>query len=447
MHARGYSLLRAARFRLAAPGAAGGRFAFRSRRGVTPFPRSVFFSCLVALALAVPAAPQQPVARPEPVITPAVRAADDAFQNLVDKILSLRFEEGRATVAEALLPRTPAGNVAEPADLIERALRQKLLAEYQRSAPRPTLGGGVEVDAWLSTVQLNEILRGALNLPGLKLHAGAGPTVTATGRYVPDGRPRDSRPGWRQCSPEQIVQTRDAAQQDVRRRLLDRIALMRLEGDERMRAVLSRFPRFREALARQVDTVALGDPAFEPDGVCRLRLVISLDDVRALVQGAAALSREPELPGGIADLTDPRGEDPIVIHGFAVPPPYVPPPTRTRLLADPDRPAWADGFRSAKGAGAPPAGAQDERARRDLALKTARIEAARLLWLEIEKLPLRGGTVGDLLAGHPRRAEIAAQIDLRMVPVSSPSFDAAGQATVTLGISLESLWTIVRDLR
>ncbi|HOB76649.1 MAG TPA: hypothetical protein PKG54_19235 [Phycisphaerae bacterium] len=447
MQARGPSLLRAPAAKVAALAGAvsvtsGARVCWRSLSR-----RAVLF-CLVVLALAIPAPAQQPpTAEPEPAVTPALRAADDAFQNLVDKVLSLRFEDGRTTVAEALLPRSPAGNVSEPADAVERALRQKLLEEYQRSALRPTLGGGVEVDAWLSTVRLNEILRSVLKLPGLTLHTGTGPTVTATGRYVPDGRPRDHRPGWRQCSPEQIVQTRDAAQLDVRRRLFNRIALMRLEGDQRIRELLVRFPRFREALARRVDAVPLGDPTFEPIGVCRLRLTISRDEVRALVQAAAAESRERELPAGLADLSDPLGEAPIVIQGFAVPPPYVPPPTRSKPLADPNRPEWADGLRSAKGTGIAPPGVQDEQTRRTLALKAARIEAARLLWLEIEKLPLSGGTVGDLLAGHPRAGQIAAQIDMRMVPVSSPSFDADGRATVTLGISLESLWTIVRDLR
>lgn len=415
-----------------------------------------FLACWLAGLLPAAAAARQPASAPHgPAIPAEVRAADDAFHNLVDKVLSLRLEDGRLRIAEVLLPRNAAGGLSQPVDpTAERALRLALLNDYQRGAPRPTAGGGVEVDAWLSTARLNDMLRdiAAVHLPRLNrarlvLGPGAGPTVTATGWYVPDGRPRDDRPGWRHCPPEQIVQTRDAARFDVRQRLLDRIGSMRLQNDELLRAVLTRFPAFRDALIRQVETVPLRDPIFEPTGVCQLRLTITRADVLALVQAAAARSREPELPAGLADLTDPRRDDPIVIDGFAVPPPYTPPPTRTRLLAEPDRPEWADRTLSQKGTGAPPPGAQGEQARRDLALKAARMDAARLLWLDIEKLPLGTGTVGDILAGQPRSREIAAEIDKLMVPMSSPAFDDQGQATVALGLRLEPLWRIVRDLR
>src|SRR5690606_19132316 len=149
---------------------------------------------------------------------PAVRAGDDAFQNLMDKVLALRLEDGKTTVAELMILPAGFGSASiDPTGLAERKLREEILARHQNSAPRPTAGGGVEVDAWLSTADLSEILREvvAVHLPKvdrsrLNFHASVGPMVTATGRYVPDGRPRDNRPGWRHCTPEQMDQTRTA---------------------------------------------------------------------------------------------------------------------------------------------------------------------------------------------------------------------------------------------
>ena len=43
--------------------------------------------------------------------------------------------------------------------------------------------------------------------------------------------------------------------------------------------------------------------------------------------------------------------------------------------------------------------------------------------------------------------EAVAAIDALLVPTSSPVFDPDGHATVTLGLSLDSLWKTVRDLK
>lgn len=419
-------------------------------------PAALFFRCLVTAVFSVPfaAAQEPPVALTEASTPPEARAADDAFQNLVDRVLALRLEDDLTTVAEflTLLPgASPA--TTEAAGRLEYELRRALLAECQTGSPRRLAGGGVEIDLWLSAPRLEEILKSlaAAQLPKEKharvaLHASCGPAVTATGCYLPDGRARDPRPGWRHCAPDQIAQTRAAVHLDVHRRLLDHLAGTRLAGNDRLRAVMARFPQFRDALLRRVDAVPLGEPTFERLGVCRLSLALSSAQLRDLVRSATADSKE-DLPPEVAQLTDLAETNAVVIEGYAVPPPYVAPLARTRPLAEPGRPPWAERVLNVRAAGSAPPGVTDPQSRRDLALKAARLEAARLLWLDIEKLPLASGTLGDHLAGHPRMREAVAAIDALLVPTSSPVFDAAGRATVTLGVRLEPVWQIVRNLK
>lgn len=426
-------------------------FAFPPKRPVV-----LLALALAALAFPAPAALAQE-SRPadaETAITPDVRAADDCLQNLVDQVLTLRLEDDLTTVAEflTLLPGQTAGATGSTAQP-EYELRRALLAESQQGPPRRTTGGGVELDLTLPTTRLNEILKSvaAAHLPKEKharavVQSSAGPTITATGRYIPDGRPRDSRPGWRHCAPDQIAQTRTAAQLDVHRRLLDRLANIRIGGNDSLRAVIARFPRFRDALTRRVDAVPLGEPTFDRIGVCRLSVSITPDQMRALVQGAIDDANE-DLPAELTQADELAGSKSIVIEGFAVPPPYIPPASRTRPIAEPGRPDWADRVLNVRATAAAPPGVADPQARRDQALKAARLEAARLLWLDIEKLPLTSGTIADRLAGHPRMRETIAAIDALFLPTSSPTFDTDDRATISVGVRLEPVWQIIRNLK
>lgn len=389
-----------------------------------------------------------------PVIAPETRAADDAFQNLVDKVLTLRLEDDLTTLAEflVLLPATNATSTDASART-EHDLRQALLAECQQGAPRRTTGGGIELDVMLSPARIEEILKtlAIARLPKemharVALHASSGPVVTATGRYIPDGRPRDARPGWRHCAPDQIAQTRTAVHSDVHRRLFDLVAGLRLTGGERLRAVMAQSAAFRAALLRRVDAVPLGEPTFDRVGVCRLALNLSADQLRELVQAAIA-DAQADLPAELAQAITLADVGNVAIEGFAVPPPQVSPPARTQRLAEPGRPDWVARVLNVRATGAAPTGVTDPQLRRELALKTARMEAARLLWLDLERLPLPTGTLGDRLAAHPRMAEAIASIDALLVPTSSPVYDEAGRVTITLGVRLEPVWQIVRNLK
>ena len=75
-------------------------------------------------------------------------AGDQAFQELLDQVLSLRLAGGRC-VSE-LLAMVPDA---------ERQFRQSMLEHVQRSAPRRRVDGTVEVDVWLPTPRVTQIVQ------------------------------------------------------------------------------------------------------------------------------------------------------------------------------------------------------------------------------------------------------------------------------------------------
>lgn len=412
---------------------------------------------MACAALLMPVAPTAAADAPAVPATPEQRAGDEAFHQFVDKVLTLRLGDGRISVAQMITLPVSAG-AAGGLDLsatIERDLRTALLTQHQRGAPRPTAGGGVEVDAWLPASRVGEIIIAvaAAHLPQvdrarIALSPTTGPSITATGRYLPDGRPRDNRPGWRHCTADQIAQTRAAADLDLRRHLMNRVGDFQMPGGERLRVILAHYPRFRDALTRRIARLPAQEPVFEPTGVCRLALSVSLEALYAELQAAASESKEP-LPAGAVRAFDPISRNPLVAEGFALPPPESPPlpAPRAKAPVDPGRPAWTERFVTAQATGHPPPNTADARARRDLATRAARLEATRTLWQEIEKLPIASGTVGDRIEGHPRAREAVASIEALIIPVSDPAYAEDGSATLTLGIPLDRVWRIVRELR
>lgn len=397
---------------------------------------------------------QAPTTAPATTISAEDRAGDDAFQRFVDEVLGLRLSEGRMTVAALLaIPETHrSGSDAPAAGIPERELRRILLSRCQRGGLRPSTGGGVEVEVWLPTPQVSEILQQlAARLPQINsarvvLHAEVGPSVTGTGHYLPDGRARDPRPGWRHCTQEQITQTILAAELDLRQRLLAMIADLHTPGGKSLRLYLAERPRWREAIARRVQAVRPGEAMLEPTGVCRVSVAIARKDLAALLQAAANDSQERELPA-VDPLVTSLPAEALLIEGLAVPPPTpMLSVSTTTAPADPGRPEWAGGFRKARATGLPPPGLADESLRREIATRAARLEAGRLLWMEIESLPLESGTVGDRLAGHPQVARAAAAIDTLFIPMSNAEIAPDGSVTLTVGVRLEAVWDVLRSL-
>ncbi len=83
-------------------------------------------------------------------------------------------------------------------------------------------------------------------------------------------------------------------------------------------------------------------------------------------------------------------------------------------------------------------------ARKELAIQAARIEAERLLWIELEKLALPNGqALGEYLARRPDCKQIAKAINAATITLSQPSVNDKGTATITLGLPLEVVWQIV----
>ncbi len=376
-------------------------------------------------------------------VTVGQRAADDALQHLIDEVMGLRLVTGQTI--SMLLAESIEG---------ERALRESVLAGHRQSPTRRLACGDAEVDAWLPkeglAAALREITTRCLSESDGKepvLSEAVGAVVVATGRYQDDGRPRDGGPGWRHCDAGQIALATAAAQIDARANLLGRISRLRLPGLQTLGDLLHGYPRFREAVHERIDHVAVGDPVFEPTGVCRRTMSLGRAELIRLLARAATESAE-RIRADFSRLTDPGFEDPLTVEGFSVVPPVDSPGGGTIWAAAGTGPGWADQFLTAKAAGRGPADAGDERTRRELAARAAGIEARRQLWMKIEALPLpSGGTIGALLRSAPRAVEAFAAVDGAMFPTGAPVFGGDGTAAVTVGIQLQTVWHIARDLQ
>jgi hypothetical protein len=415
------------------------------------------FVCLLPcgpVARAAPAPATQPTTAPTPVfVQPEQRAGDEAFQRFVDRVEALRLADRRTSVAELfVLPAGP-NRAADAGTAVggDLELRNALFLNHQRSAPRSLPGGGIEVDAWLPTEQLSEIIQRVAGryLPQvdksrLVLDLAAGPAISTTGRYVPDGRERVNRPGWRQCTPEQIEQAQAAATLDLCQQLMARIGEFHLPGKETVRSLWLSHPQLREAVAQRVQALPRNPPVLETPGLCIISLSVRRAELLALLRNASQqIAGLPQKEWAL--LSDPRpGPDPLVISGHGLPPPDELPVLRRAAAGDADRPAWADEIKSARAAGRPPAGANPQGGQ-EIAVKAARTEAKRQLWLEIEKLPLEGGTVGDWIARTPQAGRVAAEIDALIFPMSAPQTNPDGEVTVALGIRLEPVWQIIQN--
>jgi hypothetical protein len=189
----------------------------------------------------------------------------------------------------------------------------------------------------------------------------------------------------------------------------------------------------------------LGEPAFEPTGVCRLASRFERADVVKLLTSAAEACTEPinsDLPSAI----DPDGNESLVLEGLAVAPPYTPQRRPAEEKDHAGRPDWADRVASVQVTGQAPTHVTEAAQRSRMATLAATVEAKRQLWLQIEKLPLpSGATVGDVLTAGKASPAVAAINDAFTLE-ATPNPDNASQATVTLGIPLEAVWQALGDL-
>ncbi|MBI4579356.1 MAG: hypothetical protein HY718_06610 [Planctomycetes bacterium] len=374
----------------------------------------------------------------EASVSPADRALDDAMQRLFDSIAGLQVDaDGTSRSVAGLLAAWPQA---------ERQLRQAVLAHVQTSRPRQPAPGLTAIDVRIPIDRLTRLLQEAMqSLPAtdrpqrLRLPAAAGPAVSATGRVADDGRPRDSRAGWRHCTQDDIFLSHRAAEHDLRQRLLARLLRLPLTNRQTVGQPARERPDLDRLLRAQLERLAVGEPALEPTGLCVLTCTLSPGQLSTLVNQALA---QAGLAATIAVEPDGDLDGPIMLQGFSTPPPRPPPAAGPPRLGP--RPAWADQVLSKTATASAPAATGDPAERRALAVRAARIEARRQLWLEIENLMLPAGqTVGEAIARRPDAARVIEAIDAATFNPSAPTVDDHGTAKLTVALRLETVWQIV----
>jgi len=392
------------------------------------------------LCLALPVAAQT-ATRPSAVVAAEQCAADAAFQKLVDTVLALRLAD-ETTVAE-LWASLPAA---------EQALRQRLLVQRALGKAHRAADGAVEVDASIQVSAVNKILQdlAAKSLPdrqsaSLAVRPGDRALVAATGRWQGPPPARPGPAGWRHCDAGQLDQVAAAARIDARQHLMATIGKWRLSAAQTLENVWAQRPDFRQAVEKRTEVLPLGEPAFEPAGLCRLASRFQRADVVKLLTSAAEACSEP-INSDLASAIDPDGKESLALEGLAVAPPYAPQRKPAEEKDHAGRPDWADRVLTVQVTGQAPAHLTEAAERSRMATLAATVEAKRQLWLQIEKLPLpSGATVGDVLAAGKAPPAIAAISDAFTLE-AAPSPDNPSQATVTLGIPLEAVWQALADL-
>lgn len=372
------------------------------------------------------------------------QARDRAMQGLIDATLRLDVVVGQyqQTVASMLAMSMAA----------EREWRATV-AEAAQYRPLPsTSSATAEVEASVPTATLEEALR---RIAGRHLSTAAkvaiafkpspGPAVFASGRALADPEPRDPRPGWRFCTSHEIEIVQAAAQYDLRQRIVDYAYRIPVNDKVTLASVFRRHPKLDQALRSRIETVPVDEPVFEPAGLCVVSRTMSGTQLGALMQQALADSGE-SIGVSFMVLAEKAWPKPMLLEGFAVAPPASDAPLWPTQGATASRPAWANQFITAKAAGREPAGVADAKLRRELAIKTATIEARRQLWVEMEKLIFsEGDTLADRVAGRSDRVDVIRALNDAVFELAKPSVDASGVATVNLGIRLETVWRTVGE--
>lgn len=254
--------------------------------------------------------------------------------------------------------------------------------------------------------------------------------------------------GWEYLPAEALDLARRAAAAEAAERMRVRCRALHLGTGETLGDVFDLYGRFEDAFLDEMQRQADGKPIYEPFGVCRLPMKLSLKEIAAVLARAAdATSKDVGLPRmDFTQLTDPgqRGST-ISVEGVGVPPPA--------RLAWPGRspsteaPTWATETLTAIGQ-SPPAvdmpADLDAAGGREAAIERARLDAIRNMWLQVDELVLPGRRrVQDVVLAHPEVAADLAALEDRMQDVSQPEVNEAGRASVKIMMPLAPLWDVL----
>lgn len=364
------------------------------------------------------------------------RAADDAMQNLYDTISSMSVIADNTT--------RPIATLLSISPQAEQRVRQAVLAHKLIGRPRPISSGVIAVEVSVESPRLIEALQTALadetsNRSQQISIAEATPVVLATGYAAEDGLSRDSRPGWRHCTPEIIDLCRKAAERDLRQRLLGWLLRVPLANGTTVAQLARQDDRINRALRLQIDRIMGSEFSFEPTGVCILTCTVSSEQLTALLR-AALTAGELNLAGNLRPAV--AFEPAMSVQGFSLIPPQ--PRIGHAKSGRGPRPAWAGTTLTKTASASAPSEMNNTVTRKELAIRAARIEAKRQLWKELEALPMPDGrSVGVYLSRHADRDSLAFTIDAALLTPYGPGVDDQGTATVTLSLPLETVWHIL----
>ncbi len=342
----------------------------------------------------------------------AQAATDAAFQELADRVLARDLAD-RLTVAGLM--------VAEPD--VEYWLRRSLFEARQVAGPQLLPEGLVEVEVRVPADAAADLVRrlaeryfSGTEVTALLADAFADDMV-AVGRSADPAFPA-APAGWRHCSPRVLESTAAAARIDLREHLLVRIEPWLISPVHTVGRLLGLRPDLRVALRSTYDRLSLPDPVFEPWGVCRVTATLPRATIVGWLTDAARLCRPP-IDEDLTRAVDPTGEDPLIVYGYAVPPPA--PAIEPTTPVEDHRPEWVG---------------------RTLIIQAShRIEVSRVLWLEIEELVIPGGaTLADLFEAQDDPSKAMAIVD-EAVGWSEPSPDQ-----VAAELDLVVVWNIVGKL-
>lgn len=380
-----------------------------------------------------------PTAASEPEnrsVTLADRAADDGLQKLLDEVAGLPvISQGVSQPIAGLLAFAPEA---------ELEFRRLVAGAVQTGRPRQTKSGATAVEVSIPTSRLNELLATALakhfdahRSQEVSIASSAGPAVVITGLAVDDGVARDDHPGWRHCTAKDINESLKAAEYDVRQQLIAKLQRVPMSTGQTFGQLARQEPRVAHALAAQAERIVGKYPVFDASGTCVLACTITAEQLTNLVGMAV---REAGLEAhGIRPLGKMES---LTVRGLAVAVPQTAPPSSP--VARGPRPEWAGQTRSKTASAAGATNEPDAAARNELAIRAARVEAQRQLWVEIEQLALPGGrTVADAILASPDRQALIQTINEAIFVMSKAAVDNNGVATITLAIQLEKVWQAV----
>jgi len=398
----------------------------------------MIFPLVIALASMSPAAP---TTKPDLGMTVGKLAAgDDAFIRLIDRIMSYPVSSNQ-TLADVMAQSSEA----------ELALRRAVHRAHKKGGGFVSPDGAVRVNAWITVKQLNDIIRSIFKqYPAQKdkvqppVIPDDQPLIHVTGYFISDGRYYDRRPGWRHCDNKTVEATRKAAVFDFHQHLYDRIGRIPITEQRQIRHLFLLEPQFKKAVKNQIESFVFREPAFESIGICRVSIQLRPKDMISLLYRAARDSKE-KINVDFSKIVKAVWPDVMVIDGLATAPPRISYPFKPKTPAARHPPPWVGQFITARAVGKLPRNSNDN-VRHLLAVKAARIEARRQLWLDIERLALPNGqTIGELLQKNPSLSQMMARLDQHMIPVADPIYNPDGSVIVTLGLPLEGVWQILSE--